>query len=104
MNQLHEYLAEFNTLTPTQFGFRHGHSTILQLLNYHLDWVSNQNNGFATDVVFLDFQKTFDSVVHLKLLIKLAGYGIHYELLSWIKNFLGNRSYCVIINEEYSSR
>ena len=74
MNQLHEYLAEYDISTPAQFGFRHGHSTILQLINCHLDWVSIQNDGFATDVVFLDFQKAFDSVtvVHSKLLFKLA--------------------------------
>ena len=82
MIQLHKYLAEHNILTPAQFGFRHGHSIILQLINCHLDWVFNQNDSFATDVVFLNFLKAFDSVVHSKLLIKLASYGIHFELLS----------------------
>ena len=28
-NQLHKYLVEHNILTPAQFGFQHGHSTIL---------------------------------------------------------------------------
>ena len=56
--------------------------------------------GFVTEVVFLDFKKAFNSVVDSKLLIKLKGYGIHYELLSWIENFLSNRSYCVTINGE----
>ena len=50
--QLHEYLAEHNILTPVQFSFSHGHSTILQLINCHLNWVFNQNDDFATDVVF----------------------------------------------------
>ena len=41
-------------------------------------------------------------MVYSKLLIKLAGYGIHYELLSWIENFLSDRSHWVTINGKYS--
>ena len=51
-----EYFAERNISTPAQFGVRHGHSTILQLINCHLDWIFNQNDGFAADAVFLDLK------------------------------------------------
>ena len=36
----------------------------------------------ATDVIYLDFQKTFDSVPHTRLLIKFEAYGIDGNLLS----------------------
>ena len=101
MKQLHEYLAEKNTLTPAVWfstqPFYH-----FQLINYNLFWVSDQNDGFATDFFFLDFQKAFNNLVHSESLIKVAEYGIYYELLSWIENFLGNKSHCITINGDIS--
>jgi hypothetical protein len=42
-------------------------------------------------VVYLDFSKAFESVVHAKLIAKLKCYGICDVLLCWIESFLANR-------------
>jgi len=55
------------------------------------------------DVIYLDFAKAFDSVVHSKLLAKLSCYGINSLLLSWIHSFLSDRLQYVKVNKSCSS-
>ena len=38
----------------------------------------------CVDVVYIDFSKAFDSVVHSKLSLELAAYGFGFELFDWI--------------------
>ena len=40
------------------------------------------------DIVYFDFCKTFDSVPHQRLLLKLRAYGIQCDLLRWLLDFL----------------
>ena len=40
----------------------------------------------------------FDSISHSKLIHKLYSYGIQGKLLNWIKEFLNNRTFSVLIN------
>jgi len=55
------------------------------------------------DIVYLDFSKAFDSVVHSKLIAKLSCYGIDHVLLSWIGSFLSNGFQYVKVDKSYSS-
>ena len=56
-----------------------------------------QSKRLSTDVIFLDFEKAFDSVPHDRLLLKLERFGITGSLLSWLSNFLQGRSQRVVI-------
>jgi len=57
------------------------------------------NSRSGMDIIYLDFAKAFDSVVHNKLMAKLACYGINNMLLAWISNFLiGRVQYVRIAN------
>jgi len=49
-------------------------------------------------VIYLDFSKAFDSVLHERLLLKLRAYGIHGNILEWIKSFLSGRKQNVVVN------
>jgi len=49
------------------------------------------NSRSGMDIIYLDYAKAFDSVVHNKLMAKLACYGINDMLLTWISNFLIGR-------------
>ena len=53
-------------------------------------------------MLLLDFCKAFDKVPHFRLFNKLKFYGIHGSLLSWIKNFLTDRSQQVTIDNNRS--
>ena len=57
----------------------------------------------GVDVIYLDFKKAFDSVLHNKLLSKLWSLGIRGNLWNWFKAYLGSRQQCVHINDSLSS-
>ena len=62
-----------------------------------------QDSGSPFDVLYLDFQKAFDSVPHARLVYKLRKYGIGDTLSNWIEDFLGGRKQRVCINKASSS-
>jgi len=49
------------------------------------------DEGYGFDVIFLDYQKVFDTVPHRRLLEKLRLSGIAGKLLNWIRAFLSDR-------------
>ena len=56
-----------------------------------------------TDVLLIDFSKAFDSVPHQRLLLKLNYYGITGNSVSWIENFLLDRTQYVQVSGTRSS-
>lgn len=65
-------------------------------------WTRSLDSRKPVDVVYIDFQKAFDSVVHEKLLIKLGTFGFRPQLLVWLRNFLTDRSQRIKIKSVYS--
>ena len=80
------------------FGFIKGRSTVLQLLHVLDTWVKSLEEGGQIDVIYMDFAKAFDKVPHCRLINKLRSYGIHDQLILWIKDFLLHRSQRVKID------
>ena len=50
------------------------------------------------DAIFLDFSKTFDKILHHRLLVKLAAHGIEGKVANWIESWLSGRLQLVYIN------
>ena len=46
------------------------------------------DDGLPVDVVYLEFQKAFDTVPHQSLLLKLKAHGIGNDIINWIENGL----------------
>ena len=92
------HMEEKNLFTKHQHGFRKGYSCVTQLIDVCEKWTEELDNKNSVDVVYLDFQKAFDSVPHKRLLSKLKGCGIQGKLLKWIENFLKNRKQRVQVN------
>ena len=92
------HLKRNSLLSTRQFGFLGGRSTILQLLTFLDKCVDAISRGNVTDVVYLDFQKAFDTVPHKWLMVKLQAYGISGDILNWINAFLDGRTQRVIVN------
>ena len=101
-NFMVEFLVSNNLLSDFQFGFVKGRSTTLQLLNVLNDWTNSLENKFTTDCIYLDYQKTFDSVTHKRLISKLRSYKFNPVIISWVENYLRDRSQYVEINGEQS--
>ena len=83
-------------------GFLSRRSTCTQLLDTLSDWVSAVNKRQRVDCVYIDLSKAFDTVSHPKLLQKLRGYGVDYELFNWISAFLSGRSQRVTVDSGLS--
>ena len=52
--------------------------------------------------VFLDYQKAFDTVSHMRLKMKLQGYCIGGKVPGWISEFLSHRIQRVSVNSSLS--
>jgi len=101
-DQLLSYLLNKGLITKDQHGFMSRHSTVTNLLECTHDWYVSFQNRIPVDVIYIDFSRAFDSVVHSKLIHKLSSFGICGKLLMWIKAFLSNRSQCVLVENHNS--
>jgi len=54
-----------------KYGFIKGRSTVLQLLKITDDWTAQLDSRGQVDVVYTDFAKAFDTVLHQRLLLKI---------------------------------
>ena len=75
---------------------------MIQLLSTFHVFARSRNSSAATNVVFLDRTKAFDSVPHERLLIKLYSLGIEWKLLKWLKHFLSCRKQGVVVRRTFS--
>ena len=100
---LMSYILNNDLLSPKQYGFVTGRSTVLQLLHVLDKWTEALDNGEQIESIYMDFQKAFDTVPHRRLLRKLQSYGIKGKLLRWLQDFLSNRQQKVKVNRSLSS-
>ena len=95
--RLTSFWQDQNAINKNQFGFLQVRFTVTQLLSTFHDFARSRNSSVATDVVFLDLAKAFDSVPHERLLIKLYSLGIESKLLNWLSHFLTSRKQRVVV-------
>ena len=62
----------------------------------------DMDQGIQIDVVYTDFEKAFDKVLHQGLISTLEAYNLNNTLLLWIQDFLCNRKQRIIVNGTYS--
>ena len=60
------------------------------------------DQGEPVDVLYLDFNKAFDTVPHQRLLLKLKSSGVNGKALQFIESFLLDRVQRVKIRDELS--
>ena len=101
-DQISDYLFEKELLSRHQHSFLSGRSTCTQLLESVHDWTLSLRGGNPVDVIYIDFSRAFDSIVHSKLMAKLTAYGIGYELHGWIEEFLTGRWQKVMVDHHFS--
>ena len=102
VQDLINYLLSNKLINKQQHGFVKRKCTATNLLESLSDWKLNVENGRRQTIAYIDFAKAFDSVCHIKLLIKLSQYGIKGSLLEWIRDFLTARSHQTRVNGDLS--
>ena len=75
VSNMMKYVDQQKILIDCQHGFRTRRSCETQLVTLVYDLASAMDKGIQTDMVILDFSKTFDRVPHKRLLRKLHHYG-----------------------------
>ena len=96
------FLDQNHIISDQQLGVVPGRSTTLQLLRALEDWTAELDSGNEVDIIYIDFQKAFDSVPHKRPLRIIEFYGIRGKTLNWITAFLSGRKQRVIVNENRS--
>ena len=86
------YMKEKGLINKHQHGFLNGRSTTTNLLESLSDWTVSIDNKITQTVIYVDFTRAFDTVSHPKLLTKLESYGVNGDLLSFIGDFLTDRT------------
>ena len=86
-------------LHNNQFGFRAKRSGTIQMLLYLDTIYSAISKNEEVDVVYTDFEKTFDKVDHGILIDKLYSLGTRGKILKLVYNYLKNRTQYVKIKD-----
>ena len=100
--ELQSYLLTNNLISSKQFGFRPGHSTadLLNILSQKLN--NSLDISDEVCIIALDIKGAFDKVWHKGLLAKLGSKGVSGKLLSWLQNYLSDRSIKVVLSGQAS--
>ena len=99
---LHHLLLN-GILTPTQWGFLEGTSTVTALIKCTDDRLRCLEDGNDICAVFFDYRKALDSVPHRPLVVKLRSYGLDNCIINWIKHYLAERTRVVAVDRsEYN--
>jgi hypothetical protein len=93
-----QHLSHYSIVSSSQHGFTPGRSCSTQLVECFEDWLEAIDDGHSVDIIYLDFQKAFDSVPHQRLLMKMEALGISGNLLKWCSDFLHKRRQRVVLN------
>ena len=96
------HLERNRLISPAQHGFVQRKACVTNLLE-SADFITGAlaRNRWV-DVIYLDFAKSFDTVPHKRLILKLDAYGIKGLILGWISAFLTGRRQRVVLGEECS--
>ena len=96
------HIVDNNLLDKNQHGFLPCHSTTSQLLGCQYDWSCANDVGYPVDVVYIGFNKAFDTVSHCKLASKLKSSNFFHKTIDWIFSSLLNRTQAVKRNRNIS--
>ncbi|PKU39623.1 rna-directed dna polymerase from mobile element jockey-like [Limosa lapponica baueri] len=85
-------------IRPSQHGFMKGRSCQTNLFSFYDKMTRLLDEGKAVDLIYLDFQKAFDTVPYRILVEKLAAHGLDEHTICWIKHWLSGRSQRLVLN------
>ena len=88
---LDSFTTETGQLNDNQWTFRQGRSTEEILIYLTETWKTALDNGNVVGVVYIDFQKAFDTVSHEILIYKLQAMGLSGDMLKWFISYLKDR-------------
>ncbi|GAB0207249.1 mitochondrial enolase superfamily member 1 [Grus japonensis] len=85
------HIQDNQVIRPNQHGFMKGRSCLTNLISFYDKVTRLVDEGKATDVVYVDFSKAFDTVSHSILLEKLAAHGLDRLGEEWLESCLAEK-------------
>ena len=96
--QVFNFFHDNKFISSFQSGFVPKDSTVNQLTYIYHTFCKALDDGKEVRSVFCDISKAFDRVWHKGLLFKLEQSGISSSLLLWFKDYLSDRTQCVVLS------
>ena len=94
--RLKHFLNKHNLIINSQYGFQSKVSTNHAFVDVITNSYNNINSNQFTGLFFLDVTKSFDSVNHVILLLKLQNYDIRGSANQLIQSFLSRKQFVSI--------
>ncbi|XP_064482969.1 uncharacterized protein LOC135395810 [Ornithodoros turicata] len=93
------YLESAGFFPQVMAGFRQGRSVVDNVIAVPSSAQQARSEGLHTAAVFLEVLKAYDSVLHSTVVATLQEAGVGGRMLSWIQDFLLDRSLFVRTTE-----